>query len=434
MPEKFFGLQFLKVQSGVVFSSYYNTVPFSVEGKERRNYMAFLIPDSTYTIKAGAEERKVNVKIIPDGARADKNIASYIKKGDLVKPNKKLDDGSGKPRGITIHNTNDITVAKGTNAAEQYARATYPNGNMNGVVVHYYVWENDIWQILSDSERGWHAADGSSRKAAHINGKTVGGNVDTIAIEIIQSKRNEKTEKTAALLTAYLLAKHGLSPETDIYTHNYFYPKKYCPVVLLPVWDEFTGRIKDFYKQIKSPEEKPTPEKPVEPSKAPELGNIVAFLGGEVFISSDAKTSNAKAAAGNAKITAVAKGNAHPYHLRAVDAKGVFSSGVYGWVNASAIKTGDKKPEGKPVNPTVSAGDKVEISKSAERYFPNGIKIPSWVKTDYYHIVSQVSYRGSKVYKGGEECVLLGKKADKKTGKISGGINTWISIKNIKKI
>ena len=193
-------------------------------------------------------------------------------------------------------------------------------------------------------------------------------------------------------------------------------------------------RIKDFYKQIKSPEEKPTPEKPAEPSKAPELGNIVAFLGGEVFISSDAKTSNAKAAAGNAKITAVAKGNAHPYHLRAVDAKGVFSSGVYGWVNASAIKTGDKKPEEKPVNPTVSAGNKVEISKSAERYFPNGIKIPSWVKTDYYHIVLQTTYRGSKVYKGGEECVLLGKKADKKTGKISDGINTWISIKNIKKI
>ena len=47
--------------------------------------MAFLIPDSTYTIKAGAEERKVNVKIIPDGARADKDIASYIKKGDITK-------------------------------------------------------------------------------------------------------------------------------------------------------------------------------------------------------------------------------------------------------------------------------------------------------------------------------------------------------------
>ena len=121
--------------------------------------------------------------------------------------------------------------------------------------------------------------------------------------------------------------------------------------------------------------------------------------------------------------------------MRAVAAKGTFTAGVYGWVNADRINSpSPAKPTEKPVSSEISAGDKVEISKSAERYFPNGIKIPSWVKTDYYHIVSQVSYRGSKVYKGGEECVLLGKKADKKTGKISDGINTWISIKNIKKI
>ena len=55
--------------------------------------MAFLVPDSTYKIKIGNEERTVNVKIIPDGAVAQKDIASYIKKGDPVKPNKKLDDG-----------------------------------------------------------------------------------------------------------------------------------------------------------------------------------------------------------------------------------------------------------------------------------------------------------------------------------------------------
>ena len=396
--------------------------------------MAFLVPDSTYKIKIGNEERTVNVKIIPDGAVAQKDIASYIKKGDPVKPNKKLDDGSGKPRGITIHNTNDISVAKGTNAAEQYSRATYPNGNMNGVVVHYYVWENDIWQILADSERGWHAADGSSRRAAHTAGKTVGGNADTIAIEVIQSKRNEKTEKTAEILTAYLLAKHGLSPDADIYNHNYFYPKKYCPAVLLPIWDEFVGRIKEFYRQIKTPA--PTePKSPTSPSSGADLGNTVDFAGGEVFISSDAKTAAARAKAGKAKITAVAKGNAHPYHLRAVDANGNFTTGVYGWVNADRINApSPAKPTEKPVLSAISAGDKVEIIKSAERYFPNGIKIPTWVKNDYYHTVSQTTYRGSKVYKGGDECVLLGEKTDKKTGKTSGGINTWVSVKNLKKI
>ena len=36
----------------------------------------------------------------------------------------------GKIIGVTIHNTSDITTAKGTTPAEQYTRATV-NGNMN---------------------------------------------------------------------------------------------------------------------------------------------------------------------------------------------------------------------------------------------------------------------------------------------------------------
>lgn len=383
--------------------------------------MAFLIPDSSYEIAVGSEKRKVNVKIIPDSAVAQKDIASYIKKGDRVKPCKKLDDGSGKPRGITIHNTNDITVAKGTNAAEQYARATYPNGNMNGVVVHYWVWENEIWQQLSDSERGWHAADGSSRRAAHVSGKTVGGNADTIAIEVIQSSRNEKTEKTAAILTAYLLKKHGLSPDTDIYTHNYFYSKKYCPSVLLGVWDEFCATVKKYYSESSAAQKTSS--------------DTVSFSGGKVYTSSDAKTSSGTAAASLAKITARAEGALHPYHLRAVDALGNFVSGVYGWVDAESIgektETG-KKPENTE-NTAIAVGDITEISAGAVRYYPSGVKIPSWVKTDYYHVVSQTTYLGEKVIRGGEECVLLGIKKEKKTGKTSPGINTWISVKQLKK-
>ena len=47
----------------------------------------------------------------------------------------------------------DVRVASGTNAAEQYTRATY-NGNMSGVVVHFYVWDTEIWQNLREDERG----------------------------------------------------------------------------------------------------------------------------------------------------------------------------------------------------------------------------------------------------------------------------------------
>lgn len=398
--------------------------------------MAFLIPDKTYEIKAGKETRSVKVKIIPDGAVASKDIASYIKKGESVKPNRPLSDGTGKPRGITVHNTNDITVAKGTNPAEQYARATYPNGNMNGVVVHYWVWENEIWQQLSDSEQGWHSADGKTRKAAYIDGKTVGGNVDTIAIEIIQSSRNTKTEETAAILIAYLLDKHGLSPDTGVYTHNYFYPKKYCPEVLLPVWNEFFARIKKYYAAIKSPESEKQPETPSVPAKKEiSVGDTVKFAGGSVYVSSDAAKPSGKAEASLARVTNENKNGKHRYHLRAVDKNGAFISGVYGWTDSSAVSfsafSAPSSSENKETKPGATAkiatGSVVFIKSSASNYYPGGVKIPSWVKTDYYYEISQTTYRGAKVYRGGKECVLLGAKINRKTGKKSGSIDTWIS-------
>ena len=49
--------------------------------------------------------------------------------------------------GITIHNTDWISVANGTTPAEQYTRATV-NGNMNDVRVHFYVDDKCAWQNL----------------------------------------------------------------------------------------------------------------------------------------------------------------------------------------------------------------------------------------------------------------------------------------------
>jgi len=150
----------------------------------------FLQPDRVITVKVGGETITIKQKLTPDGVRATKDIAAHVKRGDLVKPNRKV-GGDGKPRGITVHNTNMITTASGTNPAEQYARATFPNGNMSGVVVHYWVWKSEIWQQLRDDEQGWHAADGASRRSSQRQGQQIGGNLDTIAIEIIQSTADE---------------------------------------------------------------------------------------------------------------------------------------------------------------------------------------------------------------------------------------------------
>ena len=53
----------------------------------------------------------------------------------------------GKVIGVTVHNTDWISVASGTTPAEQYTRATV-NGNMKDVRVHYYVDNVCAWQNL----------------------------------------------------------------------------------------------------------------------------------------------------------------------------------------------------------------------------------------------------------------------------------------------
>lgn len=206
--------------------------------------MSILSPDKTVTTTNGL---KIKQKIIPDSLRATKDVASWCKKGGKMKPCAKL-CGTGKPKGITVHNTNDINTAAGTTAAEQYTRATY-NGNMGGVVVHYYVYESDIWQLLDNSEQGWHATDGASRRKSQRGGSdTIGGNVDTIAIECIGGKAT--SEDTTAKLVAYLCAKHGLNPGTDIYAHKYFYPSKNCPAYILPHWSAFLANVKKYYDAL----------------------------------------------------------------------------------------------------------------------------------------------------------------------------------------
>lgn len=141
--------------------------------------------------------------------------------------------------GITIHNTDWITTASGTHPSEQYTRATY-NGNMGDVRVHFYVDDVDAWQNLPLTLSGWHAADGDGP-----------GNRKTIAIECIMSSaynsRDQKSEDNAARLCAYLLDKYKFGID-HLYTHNHWYPAKYCPAYILPHYDKFVAKVKSYMK------------------------------------------------------------------------------------------------------------------------------------------------------------------------------------------
>ena len=76
----------------------------------------------------------------------------------------------------------------------------------------------------------------------------------------------------------------------------------------------------------------------------------------------------------------------------------------------------------------INVGDVVAIKESADKYYPGGAQIPNWVKEDTYHAVTQIVSNGKPVVKGGKPCVLLGKKVDKKSGKESSGIMSWINV------
>jgi len=215
--------------------------------------MAILTPDKIKTVTIGNKTLAIREKIIPDSARATKYVAPYVHQGQPIKPCAKLNNGNG-PKAITIHNTGNIAVPSGTTEAEQYTRATWPNCNMGGVVVHCYVDKTGaIWQNLDFGEQGWHAADGQNRRTDHRGDKT-GGNLDTIAIECIGG--DSKAEEITAILAAWLCQTYGFDPAKDIYTHNYWMygadsvvqgAAKNCPLYILPRWSGFLKQVQSYY-------------------------------------------------------------------------------------------------------------------------------------------------------------------------------------------
>lgn len=93
------------------------------------------------------------------------------------------------------------------------------------------------------------------------------------------------------------------------------------------------------------------------------IGDTVNFTGCLHYTSSYSAGVAKACKAGQAKVTAVATGKAHPYHLKAIAGKG---STVYGWVNASDIsgKVGGGSTSSNTY--TVVKGD--TLSKIAKKY------------------------------------------------------------------
>lgn len=202
--------------------------------------------------------------LVPDGTYTANGVT--VKEYDLTQHNvNKISMPSKRTLpliGITIHNTDDINEARQTTDPEQYVRATV-NGNMGTVRVHYYVDDDEAWQMLPLDLQGWHAG----QRGRYDQWGSEAGNAQTISIECIMDgkggDKDKRAEDNCARLTAWLLRKYGLSLG-QVYTHNYWCNVrngkkgtvdelnklndgyKNCPIYIRPHWDAFMHKVNGY--------------------------------------------------------------------------------------------------------------------------------------------------------------------------------------------
>lgn len=127
------------------------------------------------------------------------------------------------------------------------------------------------------------------------------------------------------------------------------YANKSCPGTYL--YERHAQIASEVNKRLGNTTTSPEPEKPsTDVQGAFKVGDIVEFKGYKHYSTANAsKGSSVKPC--RAKVTQVYKTGKHPYHVRAVNSLGAFTSGVYGWVDAA-----DLAPIGE-----IKAGDKVKV-------------------------------------------------------------------------
>ncbi len=103
-------------------------------------------------------------------------------------------------------------------------------------------------------------------------------------------------------------------------------------------------------------QKKAEPQPETDTSSKVQVGDIVQFAGGPVYVSSSAASAASTRGASQCKVTAIAPGAKHPLHLISQDGKG-----VYGWVNAFDRGTGGGTAPVHPAN-RYEAGRKITLS------------------------------------------------------------------------
>lgn len=129
-----------------------------------------------------------------------------------------------------------------------------------------------------------------------------------------------------------------------------------------------TEANKPYENKVEPPkQEAPKPAEPAKPITDGKftVGDTVQFKGGAHYVSSTAASAALICAAGQVKITQIAAGAKHPYHVVCIDGK----SAVYGWVDAANLVK-------QAVTYTVQKGD--TLSGIAKKYGVTVNDLVSW--------------------------------------------------------
>jgi N-acetylmuramoyl-L-alanine amidase CwlA len=154
-------------------------------------------------------------------------------------------------RAIIAHWTANID-----RGAHAMANRNYFNLGLRAASAHYCVDDSSIVQCLPDNEVGYHVG----AKKYKPQGKQVmrgfkTPNYTTVGFEMCVNADGNwaKTYANSVHLAAWLLYKHGLSPEKDLFRHHDITGKD-CPKMMLEpkAWIEFTARVQDQYNELKA--------------------------------------------------------------------------------------------------------------------------------------------------------------------------------------
>ena len=145
-----------------------------------------------------------------------------------------------KPKYIVIHYTGNINDSAKNNA-DYFGRC---NRNASA---HYFVDDNEIYQVVEYYNASWHCGDGNNRYG--IN------NYNSIGIEMCGTDNgniSEKTVQNTLELTKYLMKKYNI--DADHVVRHYDASRKNCPSAFSSNnwtrWWDFKNRLNDSSSNI----------------------------------------------------------------------------------------------------------------------------------------------------------------------------------------